>query len=216
MKKKVSSLFALLMISTFGGCGDDTQTPIVKDIESISIDDTNSPITIRATTNATQLKALVHYDDGSQADITQAAVWQTDYSKATIFYGKLSPLVNGDGNGGETFVDLSFSYSGLEYANDNLVKIVALTTLDINDSNIGKTPQANVEYLLRAYANYSNGETHIPIDANNSNHIEWSVEGNATIVKQEDGKATIKFLQGDVNVTVKAFEVNATTSYSLD
>jgi len=210
--KKIAFLVATALF--LGGCGDNTDTPVVKDVQNIFISYPESQTEVYSTSSI-QLKASVLYDDGSSADITQAAGWKCDYSKASIFYGKLTPKVNGEENGSSTFVDISITYKTLADADDNLIKIIPLTALHIDDSNTSGAPKADVEYTFRATADYADATNSVLIDTNNSNNVTWSVEGKATIVTQGEGKVTIKFGTGDVNVTVSAFDINDTKHYTI-
>ena len=215
MKTITTILSTSLLLLALGGCGTTNETPIVKEINDINISPTSAAI--YATTNQLELKASVNYSDGSSADITEAAKWETDFSKASLAYGKLTPKVNGEGNGNSTTLDVTASYRSLSDTHNALVRIIPLTALLIDDSDIGDSPAADINYTLKAIADYGNGDVNISIDANNSNQIIWSVEGNATLVDVKDGIATISFTKGEANVTVTGFnEINTSKSYTIN
>ena len=216
MIKKTTTLFsASLLLLALGGCGTTNDSPVVKEINDISISPASA--TIYATANELDLKAYANYSDGTSEDITEAARWETDFSKASLAYGKLIPKVNGDGNGSNTTLDITISYRSLGDTQNNMVTIVPLTALHIDDSNISGTPAADTSYTFKATADYANGDQNISIDANNSNQIVWSVEGNATLVSVGAGEAIISFSKGEANVTVTGFyDINTTKSYTIN
>ncbi len=216
MIKNITTFFsASLLLCGLGGCGTTNDTPIVKEINDISISPTSA--TLYATANELDLKAYVNYSDGTSADVTQAARWETDFSKASLAYGRLVPKVNGDGNGSNTTLDVTISYRSLNDTQNGMVTIVPLSALHIDDSNISGTPAADTNYTFKATADYANGDQNVSIDANNSNQIVWSVEGNATLVSVGGGEATISFSKGEANVTVTGFyDINATKSYTIN
>ena len=212
MKYTSTLLGSSLLLLALGGCGTNNDTPIVKEVESISV--SPSSANILSTKNEFELNASVHYSDGSESDVKEAARWETDFSKASLSYGKLTPKVNGDGNGNDIDISVTASYKGLE--DTASVTIVPLTKLHIDDSNTSGDPKADVDYLFKATGEYKDGENNVSIDENNSNEIVWSVEGNATLVDVKGGMATISFTKGDANVTISAFdEINATKSYHI-
>lgn len=208
----LSLSFALLNIT---GCGTSNDKPIVKDVQAVSI--TSSPVSIYATKNELDLNASVNYTDGTNADITQAARWETDFTYASLSYGKLTPKTNGDGNGSSIALDVTISYRTLRDTQNGLVTIVPLTALHIDDSNSSGSPSAGIDYTFKATADYGNGDNNISIAAGNSNQITWSVEGNATLVGVTDGIATISFTSGNATVSVTGFgDINDSKSYIVN
>ncbi|SFV49882.1 hypothetical protein MNB_SM-7-1472 [hydrothermal vent metagenome] len=209
--KNIASLIATSVLCfAFIGCGTTNEEPIVKEINDIKI----SPLsaTIYSTTNELNLTASANYNDSSNADITQAARWETDFNIATLSYGKLTPKANGEDNSSTT-IDVTLSYKDLQ--DTASVTIIALTALHIDDSNLSDPIVADVNYTLKAYADYDNNQSNISIDANNSNEIHWSIQGSATLVDESNGSAIIRFSSGDANVTVSAFGINDTKSYHI-
>ena len=214
-KKTVTFVGMSLLLFGLIGCGTTNDNPVVKEINDIAISPTSA--TIYATTNELDLKAYANYSDGTRADITEACGWETDFSKASLAYGKLIPKINGDSNGSSTTLDITISYRSLGDTQNNMVTIVPLAALHIDDSNISGTPVADTTYTFKATADYANGDQNISIDTNNSNQIVWSVEGNATLVNVGGGEATVSFSKGEANVTVTGFyDINATKSYTIN
>lgn len=201
-----------LLLLTLSGCGTNNEKPIVKEINDIDI--SPSSASIYATRNQLELKASVNYSDATSADITQAARWETDFTAASLSYGKLTPKVNGDGNGNDLTINVTASYKGIE--DTASVTIAALQDLNISDDTNG-SPSVGTEYTFTALASYSNGDSNITIGTGNSNNVSWDVNDTsiAEITSQTDGVAKIKFIQaGDVNITVKAYDISDSATYS--
>ncbi len=212
MKKTAISL--LLTFAAFlGGCGDTTETPLVKEVEDIQISETNA--SLYATTNKLELHAKVNYDDGSSEDVTQACGWESDdYTKLSISYGKIVPKANGEGNGSSAFVLISAHYKGLSDSTTvKLVPLKQLTIVDTNDTN--HSAKAGVAYTFSAIASYTDAKT-LPIDENNSQNIQWSVQGHSNSLSTKNGVATIVFDKGESNVTVSAYDINDTFTIQAD
>ena len=212
MKYLSAFLTASFLLATLSGCGTNNEEPIVKEINDISI--SPSSASIYATTNQLELKASVNYSDATSADITEAARWETDFAAASLSYGKLTPKINGDENGSDITVSVTASYRGIE--DTTSVTIYALQDLNISDDTNG-SPTINTEYTFTAIASYSNGDSNITIGTGNSNNVSWDVNDTniAEIISQTDGIAKIKFLQsGDVNITVKAYDISFSDTYS--
>ncbi len=213
MKKKITALFTSLLL-LLGGCGDTTETPVVKEIDRIAID-TPSPDFLYATTDELNVTARVYYNDGTSADITANSTWKTDYTLTTILYGTITPVANGDGNGNEATFEISVQYQDLNDSYSPL-RLIPITALSIDDSNITNDPNAidtTKVYTLYADGNYSDGTT-LRIQSGNSKNVTWSVEGNVTIIDVSDGVLQVQFSDGDSNITVSAFDINDTKSYT--
>ena len=199
------------------GCKETTTSPVIKDIQSISIE--NVPPFIYATRNSVQLKATAHYDDGSDADITEAAAWrfvgENDYSEATLFYGLITPKQNGDGNGSEALLEFEISYK--ELADNGSLRIIPATALTIDDTNITDTNNIKVDdnYTFSVDINYSDG-TFAKADENHSNSLIWSATGSAEVLNQENGVATIHFTQtGEANISITFHSLSDLRTYTV-
>ena len=212
--KKTYTSFLIATAFLFSGCGDTTETPVVADIDHIAID--TPPVTsLYATTDELNLTARVYLNDNSDFDITDSAVWMvSDYDKASIYGGTLSPSANGDGNGSVAEVEVILSYRDF---NDTYtpIRIIPLQSVFIDDSNITDKNDINTSltYTLKAFATYGETNTTLQIGPGNSKNISWIAEGNAT-VEVTDGIATVTFSGGEANITVVAFEHNETKVYT--
>lgn len=202
----------MLFVFIFEGCGENTERPIVKEIEDINISPSSPEIL--STNEKFVLRANVLYDDGTSAEITEAVRWETAWEYASLSYGELVPKVNGDVNGNPLTFDVSASYKSLEAVTS--VTIVPLSGLTIDDSNItGANPQSGVEYSFKASGEYGGGERNASIGPGNSNHIFWSVTGSATLKASENGIAKVVFTSGEANVTVSGFDITDVRSYTI-
>ncbi|NPA66004.1 MAG: hypothetical protein GXO11_03890 [Epsilonproteobacteria bacterium] len=205
-------LFSLLFSSfffmvTFTGCGgDNTDEPVIPDIDHIEVDKpkVNS---VYATQDSLQLTARVYLNDGSQQDITHAAIWSTDYTKATILAGSFAAATNMAVN-----VPVSVKYFDFK-SNTIYISIIPMTQLFFIDGGLpADIPEG--ERIFSASAIYQDG-VQKAIGEGNSRNIEWSVSGSAEITDTENGIATINFSAGDATVTLSAFDFNITKSYHI-
>ena len=204
-----TSLLALALV----GCGTNNDTPIVKEINDINI--SPSTASIRATTNEFELQASANYNDGTSADITQAARWESgDYSKLLVSYGKILPKANGDDNQNSAFISVTASYKDLsDTATIELIPVTGVQIIDTNETN--GSGLSNVAYTFSATATYGDGVTKA-IDQNNSLNTQWSVEGNTSSITIDDGKAIIVFNPGESNVSVAIFDKNDTFTIQIN
>ena len=213
MKKIYNLVLASALLLSLTGCGDTTDTPIVEEIEYIEIKTPDTPL--YSTTNSYALSAVAHYSNDTTRDVTEAVLWETDFSKAALSYGTLTPKVNGD-NADTLSLPVTISYRGAQESRD--IELYALEDLNISDDTNG-SPLLNQEYTFTAVASYSNGDTNVSIGAGNSNNVSWDVNDTniAEITSQTDGVAKIKFLKsGTVSITVKAYDESNTTSYTVN
>ena len=216
---KYFSFFLLSFILTlfFGGCKKTTSKPVLKDIENIRID--NVPDHIYATRNSLQLKAVAHYNDGSEADVTEAAIWRfndvNNYKEATVFYGLIVPRENGDGNGSDALLDINIAYK--ELADNAQLRIVRATAIAIDDTNISDPNNIKVDdnYTFAVDINYSDS-TSAKADENHSNALIWSASGAAEIVSQSGYKAEVHFTRaGEANITLSFHSLNDLRTYNI-
>ncbi len=193
MKYYISTL--LLPISIFFiSCGDNTTTPLIKDINTLFINDAN--ITLHSTDLAYNTTATVVYTDNSTADATEAVLWTSSNSDVLSAYsGALTPLSNG-GN-----VTITASYE--QFSDSKPVQIYALTDYNASFPDINATGT----YVFQAYGNFENGDTNFPI----VNNIIWSADNDA-VIEVTDGVASITLVAGDTNVTATVFGETNTSS----
>ncbi len=214
MMKTIYIYFAVLTTLFFGGCGDTTETPIVKEISYIQINQ-STQTSLYATTDELNITATAYFNDGSSADVTTAVQWSVpDYNLTAIMGGTLYAVSNGDGNSGSAFVnEVSISYRDLNDTLRTSIEVIPLTSIDIiEDANI--TDPNNVDptltYVFEANATYGDSSSQL-IAPGNLKNIEWVVEGNATL-EVIDGAAHIQFESGETNVTIYAFDINETNA----
>ncbi len=206
--KYFSTLFlATFFFLTFTGCGgNDTEKPVVADIDHIEVDKPN-PNTVYATQDSLQLTAKVYLNNGKEIDITHAAVWSTDYTKATILAGSFAAATND-----AVSVPVSVKYFDFQ-SNPVYVSIIPMTQLFFIDGGLPSTIPAG-ERVFSASAIYKDG-TQKAIGEGNSKNIEWSVSGSAELTNTDNGIATITFSTGDATVSLAAFDFNITKSYHI-
>jgi hypothetical protein len=211
------TLFISLII--FAGCGDNNETPIVKDITSIKIDEPK--ITkLYVTRNDINFTAKAFYNDGSSADITEYISWYFDDSKfydyAAFSNGSMYAVANGD-DGNETTVKISANYRNLSDTLNTPITIIPAKSISIDDSNISDENNVSTDTTYKLYAdvNFTDGNT-TKVGKNNSKNITWEVEGDATIISTDDGILEIQFSSGESNVTVSVFDINSTKTYKAN
>ena len=209
MKKKL--FFSILATIFLLGCGDTTDTPVVKEVENdLEIVDPNA--TFYTTTNSLQFKAYVHYNDGTKAEVTQACSWSSDYDKVAILYGEIYAVKNGDGN---SSIEVPVSAQYKTVAGDSSIRMIALKDINIIDTNdTNHTGYSDINYTFNATATYDDNNT-LPIDENNSRNVRWVVDGNTTSVVVENGSLKVTFGTGESNITVYAFDINDTFDINI-
>ncbi len=206
----IKFLTLLLPLLFFIGCGENTDNPVVKEIDHIAIDSNGSSKKIYTLQNSFTMSASVYFNDASTADITNLANWSfidsTNYSVASLFGGVIKPLANSNAN-------LSFQIEYASFQAEENATLIKATAIDINDSDVSSPIDTTQIYTLYADLNFSDGAT-IQAKSGYDNNISWSVEGNVTLVEVVDGAAKVQFSSGDSNVTVTFFDINKTKSYS--
>ena len=185
--------FIILLSTFFISCGDNTTTPIISDIKSIKID--NSDMNIYST-DTTEISATVKYIDGTSADATLDVTWNSDID--VIVYSNRK-IWGGFENGGES--NLTMSYA--DFNETILVNVYALTSFHISSDDITTTG----EHILEAKGSFENNETNRTIIKN----IVWSADNSAVITINDD-IVTIDIGSGDTNVTATMFgDINSSS-----
>jgi hypothetical protein len=184
----------LLLLSTFLiSCGDNTTTPIISDIKSIKID--NSDMNIYST-DVAKVSATVSYIDGSSADATLDVKWGSDI-EVLMYNNKM--IWGGTKNGGQS----SLTISHADFNDTISVNVYSLTSFDISSDNITTTG----EHILEAKGSFENNETNRTIVKN----IIWSADNSAVITIEND-IVTININSGDTNVTATVFgDINSSS-----
>ena len=191
--KFITNTLLISLSLLFIACEDSTTTPIVSDVNSLTIDTPN--LTIYSTDTPTPIMATVGYLDGTTADATTDIKWETDidvldYENGTIW--------GGVDNGGES----SLTAVHNDFNDTTNVTVIKLTSFYIA-SNITTTG----EHILSAKGNFENNATDRDIVKN----IVWSADNSAFISISND-VVTIDINNGDTNVTATLFEDTNTSS----
>ncbi len=184
--KLLTNSFIILLSTFLISCGENTTTPIITDMNSFKID--NSDMNIYST-DATNVSATVSYLDGTSADATLDVTWRSDidvvvYNNKTIW--------GGVDNGGESHLTISHS----DFNDSIMVNVYSLTSFQISSDNITTTG----EHILEASGSFENNETNRTIVKN----IVWSAD-NSAVITIEDDIVTIDINSGDTNVTATVF-----------
>ncbi|WP_457747402.1 hypothetical protein [Sulfurimonas sp.] len=191
MKYLIATMFALI----FTACGDNTTTPLLKDIISLTINDTN--ITMHSTDAPKTITATVTYTDGSTADATTSILWtSTDSDVLKTSLGELTPGISNGGN-----VTIQATYE--QYGDSTTATISKLTDYNASFPDINATGT----YVFQAYGNFDNGDTNVSIFSN----IVWSAD-NSAVIDVTNNIASITLYAGDTNVTATVFGDTNTSS----
>lgn len=210
--KKTTLFFSLLAMMFLVGCGNTTDTPVVKDVQNVQILKTNASLYVTA--DSLQLHANINYSDGSSADVTEACGWESDdYNKIAVSYGKLYAKANGDGNGNTAFVNVTAYYKNLlDTTKVELIPLKALNIVDENNTN--HNGSSGVIYTFSAKATYADNTT-LPLDTNNSRNLKWFTEGNVTSFSESNGTAYVTFGTGKSTVIANVFDVNGSFDINI-
>lgn len=181
---------ALLFIS----CGDNTETPPVKDVVSIEIDDPTMSI---YSTDSANLTATVTFTDSTTASVDNELLWgSSDLDIASVFNGLVLP---GNANGGDA--NCTITYQDLTAA-PSLITVIPLVSFAITNADINATG----DYILEAKGEFEDGTTDKTIVKN----IIWTAD-NGAIITVLNNISTITILAGDTNVTAIMFDETNTT-----
>ena len=187
----LTTSLTLLLIA----CGDNTTTPLLKDVTSLAIDDAN--VTMHSTDAPKTITATVTYTDGTTADATTSIFWSS--SDSDILNASLGELTPGVSNGGNVTIEVSYE----QYGDSIGATVYSLTDYNASFPDINSTGT----YTFQAYGDFDNGDTNISIASN----IVWSAD-NGAVVETTDGVASITFVTGDTNVTATVFGDTNTSS----
>ncbi len=195
--KIIKSSFLILIATFFISCGDNSDAPIIADVESLKINESN--VSMYSTDDNMNLTATVYYQDGSTADATAFVAWKSsDTNIANVSNGSVTA---GSTNGGDTNITVSY---------DNISSLpTPLNIITLNDYNISMIDaDANTTgtYSLIATAKFEDNVTKV-IEKN----IVWDVNNSAIV----SGTGSLTMVQivstGDTNITSILFnDVNMT------
>lgn len=181
-------------------CGDNTTVSPLKDVSSISIDDTN--ISIYATQSAKILTATVSYNNGTTVNASADLLWTS--SNSAIFSASTASIV-ATSNGGDANLSIDYKSTFNDFTAVHVKKLLTINYSDLNISDIG-TPQT-----IYVSANYENNETNISME----NNILWSVDSNATITDTNASQITLTVDYNVTSIELRATLFNA-TAYAED
>lgn len=181
-------------------CGDNTTLSPLKDVTSISLDDTN--ISIYATQAAKTLTATVTYDDGTTADASIDLLWES--LDSSIFYASTASVV-ATSNGGDANLSIDYQSTFNDYTSVHVKKLLTINYSDLNISDIGN-PQ-----IIYVSGNYENNESNITME----NNILWTVDSNATLTDVNASQMTITVDYNVTSILLKA-SLFYNTSYVQD
>ncbi len=186
----------ILLITTslfFIACGgENTQSPVIKDIQTLIIDDNNFTIcSTDADNDKNKLSATICFDDASCQDATDNVTWNsTDISIASVTSGYIKV---GSTNGGD--VNITVSYRGL-LSDPITLNIKKLTSFNISSSDINTTG----DHTLEATGNFDSITDRVI-----AKNIIWSADNGALFTTQDD-VITMTILTGDTNLTATVFQ----------
>lgn len=193
MKKQLLSF--LLIFSLFTGCKETTTSPIITDIESISIDSTLT--SIYSTDEAVEPSAIVTHTNGSMGYITtDSLTWNSSDSSIIVVSG--NSIYGGITNGGDA--NLTVSYA--QFSDTTSINVIKLT--DFNISQVDDTIDINTtgagSYEFQALASFEDNTTGRVI----YNNLTWDMNNSATY-STSNGVTTITFITGTTQVNATAF-----------
>jgi len=173
-------LFPTLLLSTlsfFSACGENSNTTLVSDIDSISIDEKSLSM---YATQSIDINASVTYEDGSSATVSDNILWQSSDDTIAIAYGNTLYARN---NGGDVNVTASYS----QFSDTTDVHIIALESIDFSDIN---TSDFSNEQTINILGNFENNESNVTLASN----ITWVSDENMTIVESSTSEANVTLL----------------------
>lgn len=217
MKKRKLYIIALMCAATlmFGGCGNDnSNVPVVKDVESIAIDSVASAKV--EDFNGLQLTCRAYYDDNTSAVATEQVTWSSSNTAVATVSDGLVELASSDG--AEVNITASF-----EHFSDYLtVNVFALSDINASIDYLGTTYEDNITVLdsgphqLTAMGIF----TDTVLDVNNSaiditTDVAWSVSGDAVATVDAAGLMTMLDTNGTAEVMAKVFDRNDTIDLNV-
>lgn len=217
--KKLSFIILILLLNS---CGDNTTTPITKDINNILIDN-GSPLYKIYSTDLYSPSATVYFNDNTSETITDSVDWTR--SDPTILYLSndltILPLVN-EGNS-----TLSIKYKSFKEIEDHITAEIIGLDSNTSWSIVSDINTTGETLILKAEGNFTDGNKGKTIIQN----ISWisSDEDIASITKDiiTDTTKNINttytqytltaLSKGDVNITATLHfgDINASLTKQL-
>lgn len=218
------SLLSFSLAALMLGCGTESdEPPLVPEVVSIEIDDTNETTKIHSLFvdgNQTKLNATVTYSDGSSTSVDSQLDWESnDTSVLTVHNGSLTPVANS----GTAAISASFR-DKLFTTIDKNITIVPLTEVNITSEDINITYDADGNASLEtnttgSYTLLVNGtfEDNATILAISSNRV-WTSSNTTVALIDTLGLLSISVIDqngsADINVSVYN-EINASMELNV-
>lgn len=218
------SLLSFSLAALMLGCGTESdEPPLVPEVVSIEIDDTNETTKIHSLFvdgNQTKLNATVTYSDGSSTSVDSQLDWESnDTSVLTVHNGSLTPVANS----GTAAISASFR-DKLFTTIDKNITIVPLAEVNITSEDINITYDADGNASLEtnttgSYTLLVNGtfEDNATILAISSNRV-WTSSNTTVALIDTLGLLSISVIDqngsADINVSVYN-EINASMELNV-
>ncbi len=223
MKYLQHTLLSLSLAAFMLGCGTESdEPPLVPEIVSISIDDTNTTSLIHSLDETIQLTTTVLYSDGTSNSATYQLDWESnDTSVIAVENG----LVTAVANHGTAAISASYRDKLFTTVDKNVTIIplvdinITSTSADLNitysDGNASVDINTSGSYILQANGTFEDNETVLAISrsvlwtSSNATVATIDIEGLMTVLPLADQNGT-----ADINVSVYN-EVNATLELNV-
>lgn len=198
MNKTIKTLLTTIPMIFFLGCGENTESPVVKDIQSIQIDDGN--FSIYSTDQSKALSASVTYTDSTTKLIANSDMWSnSNYDVLLMSNGVITPI----SNGGNSTVSIKIGTLSHKI-NVDVIKIV-----DFNISHGNITTTGN--HIIDAIGLFENNQTKKVY-----RNIIWETNNTSTVSMDENYVRTLSVVSGDTKLTATVYgddnETNITKS----
>jgi hypothetical protein len=205
------------------GCGTESnEPPLVPEIVSISIDDTNTTTSIRSLAQEVQLYATVIYTDGTSDTATYQLDWESNDTSVVVVN---NGLVSAAANHGTAAISASYRDKLFTTVDKNITIIplidvnITSTSADLNisyaDGNASVDINTTGSYTLQANGTFEDNETVLAISrsvlwtSSNATVATIDLEGLMTILPLADQNGT-----ADINVSIYN-EINATLEVNV-
>lgn len=223
MKYLKYSLLSLSLAALMLGCGTESnEPPLVPEIVSISIDDTNTTTLIRSLAHEVQLYATVLYTDGTSNTATYQLDWESnDTSVVVVDNGLVSAVAN---HGSATisasyrdklFTEIDKNITIIPLIDVNITSVSGDLNISYADENASVDINTTGTYTLQANGTFEDNETVLAI----SQSVLWT-SSNATVATiDSEGLMTVLPLadqNGTVDINVSIYnEINATLEVNI-
>ena len=214
------SLLSVSLAALMLGCGTESdEPPLVPEIISIEIDETDTNSSVHSLDDPLQLSATVVYSDGPNASVDSQLSWESnDTNITTVFNG----LVTAQANHGTAAISASYRNKFITTADKNITIIPLLDVIitsseapiiDINYTTVPASADINTNGTYKLSADGSFELTSIKSISSN---ITWT-SSNITIASIDStGSLTVNEVNGVVDISVSVYnEVNTTLKLNI-